>query len=52
MGGAKSKNVLYTEMVPDSEELEYSAILRNPGAHDLLIVPTVWGCDNYFALFM
>lgn len=51
MGGNKSKNVVYTVGVPDSEEIGLSAILRSPQAQQQMVAPTVWGCNSYYSLF-
>ena len=41
MGATKSKHVVYTTKVPDSEEREYSAILRHPDAQNIDLVPKI-----------
>ncbi|OMJ82395.1 hypothetical protein SteCoe_16939 [Stentor coeruleus] len=51
MGGNKSKNVVYTIGVPNTEEIGLSAILRSPEAQQQIIAPTVWGCSSYYSLF-
>lgn len=51
MGGNKSKNVVYTVGVPDSDEIEFSAVLRNPDSQQRVIAPTVWSCNSYYPLF-
>ena len=41
MGGNKSKNIVYTLGIPNSEDRNCSPILRHPDANEMLVVPTI-----------
>jgi hypothetical protein len=51
MGGGKSKNLVYSVNVPETDEIEYSPVLRHPDAKDVIITPTIWGCSLFCPLF-
>ena len=51
MGGGKSKDLVYSVGVPNTDEVEYSSVLRHPDANDIIVMPSIWGCLSYYSLF-
>lgn len=51
MGNTRSKDVVYSYEVPETQEVQYSNVLRHPDANEIIVLPTVWGESNYYSLF-
>ena len=51
MGISKSKDLVYSVAVPNTEDPRYSSIRRHPAATDIILMPTIYGCLNYYSLF-
>lgn len=51
MGKGHSKDIQYTAAIPDSEEIEYSAIFHHPDSEKIQYEPKILGSSSYYWLF-